>query len=247
MASRFFPWQIMPNFICKLQYPWRMIGYFNLFISFVCGINLYLTLKYLIKKDSIKILVIIAFIAISIFSSIKIVSQFFYKEGSENLDKEYEDIILANKKISHMAINRDYMPLRAIKLQKTYVRTRKEKTYILEGKIQIIEENKKDLKDEIKIKDAEEGCVLELPYYYYPGYKIELQTEKGIKELKPVESEHGYLSIVLQENVEEGIITVEYVGTTITYISYITSAISLIIFICYIIYERKKGDANDKS
>ena len=62
MISKFFPWIIMPNLICKLQYPWRMLGYFNLFISFVCGINLYIILKHLIKKDNLKIIVVINYI-----------------------------------------------------------------------------------------------------------------------------------------------------------------------------------------
>ena len=61
-----------------------------------------------------------------------------------------------------------------------------------------------------------------------------------MKELTALESEHGYLSCVLQEDIEEGSITVKYVGTLITYISYIISAISLLVFIGYIIYEKKR-------
>lgn len=238
MTSRFFPWSIMPNFICKLQYPWRMMGFFNFFISFVCGINLYLILKKIPKKDTIKLIIVTIFVVISIMSSIHIVSQFFATD--KNKDKEYETNILENKKISHMRINRDYMPLKAINLQKTYVLTRKDETYVLDGSAEIIEENKENLEDRMKIKNAKKDTVLEFPYYYYPGYKIEIETEEGVKELKAVESEHGYLSCVLQDDIKEGNITVKYVGTAITYISYSVSAISLVVFIGYIIYERKK-------
>ena len=238
MVSKFFPWSLMPNFICKLQYPWRMMGYFNFFMSFVCGINLYLALKQFVNKDVIKIITIIVFVIISIASSINIVSQFFTKD--ETVDEKYETYILENKKISHMRINRDYMPLKAINLQKTYVLVRKDETYILSGNAEILEENKENLNDEMKIKNADKGTILEFPYYYYPGYKIEIKTEQGMKELTALESEHGYLSCVLQEDIEEGSITVKYVGTLITYISYIISAISLLVFIGYIIYEKKR-------
>lgn len=238
MVSKFFPWILMPNVICKLQYPWRMMGYFNFFMSFVCGINLYLALKQFVNKDIIKIIAIIVFAIISIASSINIVSQFFTKD--ETVDEKYETYILENKKISHMRINRDYMPLKSINLQKTYVLIRKDETYILSGDAEILEENKENLNDEMKIKNADKGTVLEFPYYYYPGYKIEIKTEQGMKEITTIESEHGYLSCVLQEDIEEGSITVKYVGTLITYISYIISAISLLVFIGYIIYERKK-------
>lgn len=154
MTSRVFPWRIMPDIICKLQYPWRMLGYFNFFISFVCGVNLYITIKSLIKKDIIKIITIIIFIIISITSSIKIESQFFTKD--ENIDAKYEQYIQGNKKISHKAVNRDYMPVRALYLQDTYVMEREDTTYILSEKAQINDEIKVDLNDEMKIKNAEE-------------------------------------------------------------------------------------------
>ena len=36
MTTKFFPWEYMPNFICKLQFPWRMLGFFGFFASFIC-------------------------------------------------------------------------------------------------------------------------------------------------------------------------------------------------------------------
>lgn len=242
MASKFFPWRIMPNLICKLQYPWRMIGYFNFFISFVCGINLYLALKQIAKTDILKITAVIIFTIISITSSINIVSQFFSTDNTK--DEKYETDILENKRISHMRINRDYMPVKAIYLQSSYVMAREDKTYILYGQAKISGEKKENLNDEIKINNAEKDTLLEFPYYYYPGYKIQIEIDGRIKELTPIESEHGYLSCILEEDIKEAKITVEYVGTIITYIAYIISAISLFAFIGYIIYERKKEDIN---
>lgn len=237
MTSKFFPWRIMPNLLCKLQYPWRMLGFFIFFISFICGVNLYNILK-LIKKDMLRILLVSIFIIILVACSIYHISGFFAKDFTK--DEKYEKNILNNTKISHKQINRDYMPLKALRLQNSYVIEREDRTYILEGNAQILEENKVNLKDELKLHNMSEGTVLEFPYYYYVGYKITLETKEGIEKLNAIESENGYLACNIEKNVEEGKITVEYVGTTITYISYAVSAISLIVFIGYIIYERKK-------
>lgn len=242
MTSMFFPWRIMPDFICKLQYPWRMIGFFNFFISFVCAINLEYIIKKLFKKDIFRMIFIMLFIILSIIDSISIMSQFFTTDNT--LDQKYETKTLDNRRISHKQINRDYMPLKALYLQNKYVQDREDKTYILEGNAKILEERKENLKDEIKIENVEKDTVLEFPYYYYVGYKIKLETENEVKEVNAIESKHGYLSCIIEEDVKEGTIIVEYVGTIITYSSYIISAISLIIFIGYIICERKKGEEN---
>ena len=238
MASRFFPWKFMPNLLCKLQYPWRMIGYFNFFASFICGVNLFILLSKIRKKEVLKIGLVLILVIVSIYNSLSIIKQF--KAVDEQKDTRYVNSILNNKRISHMQINRDYMPLKALKLQSTYVMEREDRTYVLEGNAQIVEENKVNLKDEMKLKKVEEGTLLELPYYCYPGYKITLFINGVEKELKPIESEHGYLACYIEQEVEDGSLTVDYVGTTITYISYVISAISLIAFIVYIVIERKK-------
>ena len=216
-----------------------MIGFFVFFISFVCGINLYYILKQITKKDVLRLVVTFIFVAVSIIYTIGVMSQ-FYAENKEK-DIKYEISIIENKKISHKQINRDYMPLKALYLQNDYVKDREDKTYILEGNVYILEENKENLKDELKIENAKENTLLEFPYYYYVGYQIKLESQDKIQNITAIESENGYLACIIPEDVDEGKITVEYVGTTITYASYIISTISLILFICYIIYERKKG------
>lgn len=243
MVSCLFPWKVMPNLLCKLQYPWRMMGFFIFFISFVCGVNLYIILKKVTQNNSVRILVCCILVILCIVSSIYSMSQFFTTDDRQ--DEIYENTILQNRKISHFQINRDYMPLKALRLQKSYVLTRKDRTYILDGKAEIIEEKKENLKDEIKIEKAEKNTILEFPYYYYVGYEIKLETEKETKELTAIESKNGYLACILTEDIEEGKITVEYTGSVVTYVSYGVSAISLLFFISYVIYERKKGEEND--
>lgn len=239
MVSKFFPWIIMPNLLCKLQYPWRMIGFFVFFISLVCGINLYTLIKNIVKKDHLKAIIILIFAIISIILTIPTMYQFYAKDP--NIDEKYQNEIMNNKKISCNRINRDYMPTKALYLQNSYVLEREDKTYILQGTAEIIEENKEEnLTDSIKIKNVSKDTILEFPYLFYVGYEANLQTENENIKLELVESENGYLSCNLQEDILEGNITVKYVGTTLEHVSYIISAISLIVFIFYIIYENKK-------
>ena len=238
MASRFFPWQIMPGLICKLQYPWRMLGYFNFFMSFVCGINIYIIAKQISKKDSIRVVAIFMFIIISITCSNVIMIRFYAKD--KEADSKYIEYILENKKISHKSINRDYMPVNALLLQNTYMQDREEKTYVLNGNVEIIKEEKKEFSDIIEIKNATKNTEIEFPYLFYVGYEAELESDNKTTKLELKESENGFLSCTLPDDINDGTIKVKYVSTKLTYASYTISLVSFIIFIAYIIYENKK-------
>lgn len=244
MVSRFFPWKIMPNIVCKLQYPWRMLGFLNFFGGIICSVNLYYFIKQMSKKENIKIILAVIFIILSVTDSIFIMSRFYTKDNSN--DEKYEDNILKNKKISCMQINRDYMPIKSIN-NLSYVLTREDKTYILEGEAEIIKEEKNELQDLIEIKNVKEKTILEFPYYYYVGYEITINTNEKTLKVRPNESKNGYISCVINESMENANIKVEYVGTIIEKASYIVSAISFIIFIVYIINEAKRGEKNGKS
>lgn len=240
IATKYFPWQIIPSIFCKLQYPWRLVGFFNFFSSLICGINLYILINKFVKKDYLKILILLIILVTSLSYTLSIVNQ--YKATDSQLDEKYESEILDNPKINHMRINRDYLPLNALYLQSTYMKTKENKTDILEGQAQISNEVKENLNLSMDIKNATKGTILEFPYIYYPGYEVIIYIGDNIQTIKPIESEHGYLALELTENIEQGEIIVEYKGTTITKVSYIVSFVSLIIFIIYIYLEKKRGE-----
>lgn len=243
MVSRFFPWKVMPNIICKLQYPWRMIGFLVFYISFICSVNLYNFIKQISKKENLQILISILFVILSVTDSIFIMSKFYSKDMQK--DKNYEKYILENRKISCMQINRDYMPTKSL-FNLSYVLERNDKTYILEGNAKVVKEDKNGLQDLIELYNVKENTIIEFPYYYYVGYKITINNNGKITQANPIESKNGYLSCVISENIENANIKVEYVGTIVQKVSYIISAISFIIFIAYIIFEVKKGENDGK-
>lgn len=90
----------------------------------------------------------------------------------------------------------------------------------------------KDKKEEVERQDTQNGITLELPYIYYLGYTVELETNGVIQNLETFESENGFVAISLPESTldtdEEVHVTVEYTGTILMKITYILSILSIL-------------------
>ena len=239
MSSKYFPWGILPDFACKLQYPWRMMGFFDFFISLVCGINLYILLKSFIKKDIIKITLVFVLLILLMVYTLAIVNQ--YKTTNDKGDINYENWVLKNPAISHMNVNRDYLPVKAILKQNTYMKTRENNTVVLEGKATIIDEQKEKLTSKMKIKDASCNTILEFSYIYYPGYTVTIKQNDITTLIKTEESENGYVSIKLPDDIENAELEINFEPTIITKFSYMGSTIFTIIFILYIVIENRRN------
>lgn len=232
MSTKYFPWIILPDMFCKIQYPWRMLGLFSFFISFIVGVNFYICIKKLFNKDIFRLLISSVLIIFMLIYTFLILMQ--YKSTNKILDDSLENYIIENPQIKYTSINRDYMPLKAFYRINEYLSVRKDITYILQGQATIIDEEKINLKDTIELTDISKNTILEFPFLYYPGYKIILEQNGKIFQLNSIESENGFLSCIIENNFDNAQISIKYEGTLITYISYILSFISLIIFLIYI-------------
>ena len=242
MCFKIFPWKWTPNILCKLQYAWRMMGFFDFFIAFVCGVNAVILLQSLVKKEKWKYGISIAFILVSIVYTSSLMQMFYTKD--DTVDVEYEEYIRNAKTLSHFQINREYLPVKAILEQRTYMLDKEDKTDVLEGKASITGEEKERLHMEIQIEDLQANTRLEFPYIYYPGYEITLEKENGDKlVLQDEESSHGYLSAYITEDIDKATIHVNYVSTWITKISYGISLVALIGFVFYIVKAKQKGES----
>lgn len=238
MATKYCPWMIFPNFLCKLQYPWRMIGFFNFFSAFAVGVNMYILIKWIFKKDLSRLIATLILIVAMVGYTLPIILQ--YKTDDNTKDEKYEKQNINNPYVYHLSINREYLPKKALLLQRTYLKERKDKIYVLQGNANIVSEEKKDLENTAKIENVEKGTILEMPFFYYPGYEITLEINGEKTILKTIESDNGFVACEILEDVEQATISTKYVGTKLTKISYIISLISLIIFITYIILEKRK-------
>lgn len=238
MCTKFFPWIIMPDFLCTLQYPWRLLGFALFFLTPICAINVYFLIKEIKNKKTQDGIYMIVILILSIFTLKELSS---YQIGYQTIDSSYEEQIVQNPKIHYFSVNRDYMPLKALKEQRGYLYTRTDETYVINGEAIISNEEKYGLKMKISLEKAKEGTKLELPYLFYPGYTVKL-VEKSSTEtvINTSESENGFLQIMIPHDIENAEIIVNYTGTTIEKTAYIGSGISVILFICYIIYFRKK-------
>ena len=141
----------------------------------------------------------------------------------------------SNKNEVIVAMGRgEYLPVNSNK-SREYILERENTIEVLKGSanIQNLERNGQKLKANVKI--LEDNTILELPYIYYPGYKIELND----KEINSFESENGFLAISINKT-NEGIIEVNYKETILMKASKGMSIIGIILFIAYINIEEIK-------
>ena len=244
-SSKIFPWNLMPKILCKLQYPWRLLGFSNFFFSFVCGLNFVILIDLIKDKKVLKMVLIVGFVIIALYETICIEHDF--QRINEKLDVKMEESLEKNEKTSHWAINRDYLPLKAIELQDSYLTTRQDSTYVLEGNVSIDYEKKEELYDKIMISNGRKGSILEFPYYFYPDYEIKITENDKSRIIKNKESKNGFLQYELENDINEAVIEVYYKPTIITVICYIISGISFIVYVIYIILENKKNKRDNNN
>ena len=237
MCTNLFPWIIMPDILCTLQYPWRMLGFALMFFTPVCAMNVYYLVT-CIKKEWLRNTVYILIFVILMAFTVKELS--VYKAEDTTIDAQYEQNSKDNPQIHYFSVNRDYMPSKALTQQRKYLWTREDNTVVVSGNATIENENKDALHLDMDIKDATSGTELELPFLFYPGYTVKLEYNNQEVILETTESDYGFIKVVIPEDVSEGKITVDYTATTLDKVAYIISPIAVIGFIAYIIYYRRK-------
>ena len=197
------------------------------FLSSVCAINMYAIIKKFNYKDVI-ILSGISILYILAFTSALI---FYTEEPLTNID----DLDLGNysgKEIEVVAGcgKGEYLPANAYD-NRFYLASREQGIYVLEGKALIEKETKLGTNYTAHVKTADaEYTIFELPYIYYPGYEISLDSIK----LEEFETKNGFLGFVLGED-ESGKIEVKYTGTVVMKASMVISIASIIYSIIYML------------
>ena len=241
MCLKIFMWKLLPNFLCTLQYPWRMLEFFGFFISIVCAFNLCTFIDNFKKVDEvIKNCIFLLSIVLITTLSIPMITRYDVPEKLSNIDEKYENMILEeNMKISHWGINRDYLPVKALMVQKTYLMTREDRVYVLTGSATIEDENKENLDMKFKVKNTEEGTVLELPYIFYLGYDVTIKNGEETIKLETFESDNGFVACKIPKNIEEAEVLVNYNGTTVEKVSYLISIVTVVLCIAYLINKKR--------
>ena len=231
MSTKLFPWLIMPNILTIIQFAWRMIGFYVLFSSIICGINASIIFKHKEKLGDIFIYLII--IAQLLLSSLY-VKNYINKYYNINDEYNYQHSLTSNK-LSPFAINREYLP-KKVNLNIEYLENRTEKPIILKGNAEITDFKKSYETGEstFNIKQESQNTQIELPYIYYPSYKI---TDENNNIIKFNESEHGFIEISLTKSSK---ITIKPQLTKVEKISYGISIIGIILLITNILLNKKE-------
>lgn len=224
MSTKYFPWKFLPDKLCIIQFPWRMLMLSGFFISLVCTINIYT----IVKNFNFKDVLIISIISIGytiIFLSFLPIDENIVEVDKWNLGQ----FTGKEKEIVSGAGGGEYLPAKAYE-DRFYIATREDKIYVLEGNAKIQNENKKGSNLTANIKNVtSEYTILELPYIYYPGYEIRL--DGMISDY--FETEKGFIGIVIGAE-EDAELKVTYQGTKIMKVSMFISVISLLVFSIYI-------------
>ena len=255
MSTIVFPWFLMPDILLMIQFPWRMHVIMTFCFAIIGGINfsiMYNMFNNKIKKEKNK--TIISIICIIIFTVLCCVYSLTFVKDLEvqeldNSHYEEEEIIDTKYEVSRYSSFLEYWPQKAIK-NIDYINEYGNKIHILSGLTTIIDEQKINGTLTFEIKNAEEGTILELPYLFYKGYKIEYKSnnDNKIEYLTPTESEHGLVQIRLDKNMN-GTFRVSYHITTIHKICIIISTITIISYIIFLftkLYKKRFSNASIK-
>ena len=252
MCTPAFPWTIMPGFMGVIQFSWRMLGFFLVFDSLICGIN-----AYLVVKDIKHLTYFCSIIIIGIVMVLGTARTFkYYQKFDLTHDKMYE----SNTKqavLNYNNVNKEYLPIKASNNMR-YMLYRPNGLVLLDYDLntdimknidelvenpdvdnsndvsfEISNEEKHDLTFVCDISGIEDRTKYELPFLYYPGYKVTLDGE----EIETFESNNGFLSCAIDK---DGHVEAKYVGTKLEKVGYIVSGIGIILFIIYVSYENKR-------
>lgn len=239
MATKLFPWFLMPSFMGVIQFAWRNLGFFAFFISLICGINAVTFAEGILKKEVLKDTFSFAvIISICVFASLGVMRD--WKFGDLENEKKFDDRIRNTDRVYFFSINRDYLPLNSLKNQ-YYLVDRDNCTYVLDGKATIDSENKVKLKDIVQLSNVEDNTIIELPYIYYLGYDVEVKYDNNdYVNVKKFESENGMVAIEL-EQCESATVNIEYKGTIIEKVGYGISFVGVIMLIAMIYVERRNN------
>lgn len=240
MSTEYFPWGKVPEALCILQFPWRLLGFAYLFLS-ICAAYGMITFVELIFKSK-KIVIFISLLIISILSMVYA----FKYSGIKIKDKENDEYFESyytnyENEINYEMIVKDYLPVKAFKKMFTYLPYRDSETVsVIKGRTEIFKQKKDGLKMEIELKPVYDETIIEFPYLYYLGYEAKI-TETGGKEYKSevIESENGFVAVRIKNKEIEKIV-VEYKTPILYKIAYIVSIVSFVCGLGIIIHNRLK-------
>lgn len=232
-SLRFFPFEKLPSILKMIQFTFRLLEFSSFFLAFIAAMNYSLLIKNFNMKDVI-VLGLIAFLLV-----IPLKKNLDYEKNWSE-DKLWPAVTVNDitGRVHAGCATFEYLPSKAFN-NLDYIKHRENRAYVLNGKATIENERKDGTNMEFSVSNVEENTVIELPYIFYLGYKIEVTNQAGeIQKIDTFESGNGFVAFNLPETAVK--ITVKYEGTILMKISYIISLITLGIIILFYMLNRNK-------
>ncbi len=221
----FIPWKIFPQIFSTFQFPWRFLQMTSFFSAIVFSFAYQETLG----KNKKMILIPLCICLGMILYSDKIG---FANKGIDsallqsNALKKRGEIVRSTGTASA-----EYLPRNAI-YHYDYLSSRNHLPIFLKGE-GFIENTKQEgthLQSHLVVNST---SVIELPYIYYPGYKVLINHQK----IPTFETENGMVGIFLEKGTYQ--LVSSYQGTNWMIASYVVSIITAFFFLLSICFSKK--------
>lgn len=223
MSTKLFPWGLFPDEVAMVQFVWRYLMISAFFMSVVCALNMYVLIKNFNFKDVIVIGII------SILYVCAFIGYVSYSDDIQDINHLSLGVISGREReVVAGTAKAEYLPSKAYE-NRFYIASRENEAFVLKGKAAIDDQMKDGTNFTAKIQTYEADYTLfELPYIYYPGYKVTLDGSP----LKNIETENGFLGVAIGPN-DDGLLEVSYQGTTLMNVTLFISVVSLIGFVVF--------------
>ena len=223
MSTKLFPWGLFPDEVAMVQFAWRYLMISAFFMSVVCALNMYVLIKNFNFKDVIVIGII------SILYVCAFIGYVSYSDDIQDINHLSLGVMSGREReVVAGTAKAEYLPSKAYE-NRFYIASRENEAFVLKGKAAIDDQMKDGTNFTAKIQTYEADYTLfELPYIYYPGYKVTLDGSP----LKNIETENGFLGVAIGPN-DDGLLEVSYQGTTLMNVTLFISIVSLIGFVVF--------------
>lgn len=225
MTLRIFPFEYLPRIFRMLQFTWRMMIFASFFLSIVSGI----TIAMLLNKNKDRNKTILAISALLIYLTVLVITTVDMSD-TQFEEEEYLEPVNLNMiagKVHPGCATFEYLTQKAYS-NLDYIKKREDKAIVLEGTADILNENKNGTKMTFEVVNINDKVKIELPYMYYLGYTAKtIDKDNNTANIKIKESDNGFCMIEVS-NLENGIISIKYEGTSLMKISYVLTIIGII-------------------
>lgn len=232
MTLKIFPFEKLPAILKMLQFSFRLLEFSSFFFAFVVATNVGILVKK-IKYIDVIVIMGILMVLTSLYSN-----HLIYSENiDENILWPAIPVTENTGRVHAGCASFEYLPSKAFE-NRGYIESRNDDVIVLVGSAQIDGKKKDNTNLVCELSYVLEETKLELPYIYYLGYEVTLKQNGKTTKLDTYETENGFVGVTIPV-LEAGTINVSYEGTFIMKMSRLISILGTIVFIGYVIKNKK--------